>query len=125
MSTYYRFGCVSHDPPVVSESDGINHGDKILVGLLANRDSFLEADVLYEDVRDPGTYANVAPHIRFLNDHPLCRVWITNEYGTWMSPSGLEHREARDLVGSIGYPTGRCVCGAPWPPAQPWEGCHG
>jgi hypothetical protein len=138
VSTDWGYACLSHDPPIVMGDAMVNHAfDALVAALPAVRAGAWPMMLSYPgtalDDSEPapivGTTgdASGAP-IRFLLDHPRCRIAVFNEYGeTWFTDdgphqvSGFDDRRARrpvrnaegvvtEWVHGVYPPEGESVC---------------
>ena len=122
MSTDWGYACISHDPPLVSET-WINHGRDALIEAIAKvRNGTWPRDEYPAPVIGTTGDRSESP-IYWLDRHPACRVAVYNEYGeTWFTDdgpwqiTGMDDRRARRPVrDATGQATGEWVNGV-YPP---------
>lgn len=87
MSTYWRFRCLSHDPPLVSEEEFTQHTEDASfwngLALAIRRTEWIEIERAAGERWDfdwnDDYFARNAR--RFLRNHPFCKIDLLNEYG--------------------------------------------
>lgn len=85
MSTHWGYTCLSHDPPLSSDT-WFNHGEQILLhAYQTERAGQWPRDPAITAWDEPvpvynGGHGTTAP-IEWLRQHPRCNVALRNEYG--------------------------------------------
>ena len=88
MSTYWYLECLDHDPPLISEFEVEQHtsGLDSIRKLIARREQI----VALPDFTSNGYFDLRA--VRFIRQHPTCRLQFRNEYGD-VEPVTFEEKE--------------------------------
>lgn len=101
MSTDWGFACLSHDPPLVLYPDYPSRDGmadlltRIRSGTWPTITEF--AGTAIESIEDAPYAEHWSAPVKFLREHPKCRIAIVSEYGeTWFTEGGLLQVSGRD-----------------------------
>lgn len=83
MSTWLYLACIDHEPPLVADGESQQHAADWQIAhirsMVERRAELIAVDMGIFEV--PNDYDRNT--LRFLRQHPSCRVALQSEYGDW------------------------------------------